>query len=86
MSGVFTLVEKVSSALGPFTVGIILESQGLIVRPGEIVVEQPEKVLTAIKLSYSLIPAAITLCCIPVLLFYRLDDKELEQARTSQGA
>ncbi len=86
MSGVFTLVEKVSSALGPFIVGWILQSQGLIVTPGEIVVEQPEKVLTAIKLSYSLIPAAITLCCIPVLLLYRLDDKELEQARTSQGA
>ena len=82
MSGVFTLVEKVSGAIGPLLVGLLLQSQGLIVAaPGE-TVEQPGQVLIAVKIGMSLLPAAITLACIPFLLLYRLDESELERARS----
>lgn len=86
MSGVFTLVEKVSGAIGPLLVGLLLQSQGLIVAaPGESV-EQPEQVLIAVKIGMSLLPAAITLACIPFLLMYRLDETELARARDQETA
>lgn len=81
MSGVFTLVEKVSGATGPLLIGLLLQSQGLIVTaPGETAV-QPDGVVTAIKVGMSLIPAAITFACIPFLLMYSLDEQELQRAR-----
>lgn len=85
MSGVFTLVEKVSSAIGPFIVGWVLASQGLIQATGGEIPDQPEDVVAVIKLAYSLIPAAITLSCIPFLLRYNLNEAELEQARLAAG-
>jgi GPH family glycoside/pentoside/hexuronide:cation symporter len=82
MSGVFTLVEKVSGAVGPLLVGLLLQSQGLIVAERGMVVEQPESVLLAIKVGMSLVPAAITFSCIPFLLFYDLDEAELARIRS----
>lgn len=83
MSGVFTLVEKLSGAVGPFIIGLLLQSQGLIVAERGAVIEQPESVLMAIKIGMSLVPAAITFCCIPFLLTYTLDEAELERVRTA---
>lgn len=81
MSGAFTLVEKVSGALGPFLVAMLLESQGFVEPvPGE-TIEQSERVLASIKLGVSLLPAALTLACIPFLLMYRLDEQELKRLR-----
>lgn len=81
MSGVFTLVEKVSGAVGPLLVGLLLQSQGLIVAERGTVVEQPESVLLAVKIGMSLVPAAITFACIPFLLLYKLDEGELSRMR-----
>jgi glycoside/pentoside/hexuronide:cation symporter, GPH family len=82
ISGVFTLVEKVAAALGPFIVGVLLQSQGLIVgnAPG---VVQPESALFAVKLGMSLVPALLTFACIPLLLRYDLDAAALERTRAS---
>ena len=82
MSGVFTLVEKVSGAIGPLLVGLLLQSQGLISSTGTgEMVKQPESVLFAVKVGMSLMPAALSLACIPFLLAYRLDQKALERSR-----
>jgi GPH family glycoside/pentoside/hexuronide:cation symporter len=86
MSGVFTLVEKVSGAIGPLLVGLLLQSQGLIVAERGTVVEQPESVLMAIKIGMSLVPAVITFTCIPFLLRYSLDEVELERVRAAAPA
>ena len=80
MSGVFTLVEKFASAVGPLIVGVLLQTTGLITsRDAETV--QPEAALSAIHLAASVIPALITLLCIPVLLNYRLTAEMLKEAK-----
>lgn len=80
MSGVFTLVEKFASAVGPLIVGVLLQTTGLITSRDETTV-QPESALNAIHLAASIIPAVMTILCIPVLLKYHLTPKMLDDAR-----
>ena len=80
ISGVFTLVEKVSSAFGPLLVGILLQATGLITTQDASTV-QPEQALTAIRLAASVIPALITVLCIAVLFKYRLTAQMLEDLK-----
>jgi len=80
MSGVFTLVEKFASAVGPLIVGVLLQTTGLITSSAPETV-QPEAALNAIHLAASVIPAVITLMCIPVLLKYRLTAEMLDDAK-----
>ena len=80
MSGVFTLVEKFASAVGPLIVGVLLQSSGLIASKATDTI-QPEAALNAIHLAASVIPALITLLCIPVLLKYRLTENMLEDLK-----
>ena len=80
MSGVFTLVEKFASAVGPLIVGVLLQTTGLITSRDATTV-QPDTAINAIHLAASVIPAVMTLLCIPVLLNYRLTAKMLEEAR-----
>ena len=82
MSGIFTLVEKVSGAVGPLIVGVLLQSMGLVASYAPDVV-QPDSALLAIRLCSSLVPAALTLLCIPLMLTYRLDENMLNEARIS---
>lgn len=77
MSGVFTLVEKFASAVGPLVVGVLLQISGLITSRDASTI-QPESALNAIHLAASVIPAMITLLCIPVLLKYKLSAEMLE--------
>ena len=80
ISGVFTLVEKVSSAFGPLLVGVLLQTTGLIISKDPLTV-QPEQALKAIRLAASVIPALITLLCIAVLTRYHLTAKMLQDLR-----
>ena len=80
ISGVFTLVEKVSSAFGPLIVGVLLQATGLITSKDPSTV-QPEQALVVIRLAASIIPALITLICIAVLLKYRLTEQMLEDLK-----
>ena len=80
MSGVFTLVEKFASAVGPLIVGVLLQTTGLITSR-DVMTVQPEAALNAIHLAASVIPGVMTLLCIPVLLKYRLTAEMLEEAR-----
>ncbi len=80
MSGVFTLVEKFASAVGPLIVGVLLQTTGLITSR-DVMTVQPGAALNAIHLAASVIPGVMTLLCIPVLLKYRLTAEMLEEAR-----
>lgn len=80
MSGVFTLVEKFASAVGPLIVGLLLQASGLITSR-DVNTVQPEAALDAIHLAASVIPALITLLCIPVLLKYHLTANMLEDLK-----
>lgn len=84
MSGVFTTVEKISGALGPFLIGILLQSMGLIAGrdPG---IVQPESALTAIHLGVSLVPALVCFAAIPLLWLYDLGPEKLRAMREAAG-
>ncbi|MEM1261300.1 MAG: MFS transporter [Pseudomonadota bacterium] len=83
MSGVFTTVEKVSSALGPFIVGIALEAAGLVA--GAEPSAQPDSAVRAVHTIFSLVPAVLCFAAIPVLLAYRLDEEKLVSMRTANA-
>ncbi len=83
MSGVFTTVEKLSTALGPFIVGIALEVSGLVT--GAAPEAQPASAIEAVHITFSLIPALLCFAAIPVLWLYRLDERELANVRAARG-
>jgi GPH family glycoside/pentoside/hexuronide:cation symporter len=80
MSGVFTLVENVAGAIGPFIVGLLLQAGGLIQtrEPG---VVQPSAVLELVQWGVSIIPALMCFAAIPLLWFYQLDEAKLQAMR-----
>ncbi|MEO0575562.1 MAG: MFS transporter [Pseudomonadota bacterium] len=79
MSGVFTTVEKLAGAVGPFIVGIALQASGLI--PGAAPEAQPDSAVNAVHLSFALVPAILCFAAIPVLWRYRLGASELVAMR-----
>lgn len=80
ISGVFTFVEALAGAIGPFLIGIILQAQGLVQGRGPDIV-QPQSVLDAVQIGVSLVPAVLCLLAIPLLLRYRLDEAILVKMR-----
>jgi GPH family glycoside/pentoside/hexuronide:cation symporter len=82
MSGVFTFVENFAGAIGPFIIGLLLQAGGLVASrdPASI---QPAQVLEAVQWGVSIIPAFFCLAAVPLLLFYRLDETELANARAT---
>ncbi|QIG53632.1 MFS transporter [Altererythrobacter sp. BO-6] len=83
MSGVWTFVENLAGALGPFIIGMLLQANGLI-QSRDPLVEQPQAVLTAVHFGASIIPAVFCVIAVPILLRYRLDEAMLEQLRAKQ--
>jgi len=80
ISGVFTFVENVAGALGPFIVGLILQANGLI-QTRDTSVEQPAQVLEAVIWCTSIVPALFCFAAIPFLLRYSLDGATLRRMR-----
>ena len=79
MSGVFTTVEKIAGAFGPFIVGMALEFNGLIA--GANPEAQPDSAVFAVHVSFSLVPAILCFAAVPVLWRYRLGPNELVAMR-----
>lgn len=86
MSGVFTTVEKVAGALGPFGIGILLQTMGLVTTRGSGTVEQPASALTAIHLGVSLVPALVCFAALPLLWRYDLGPGRLQALRAQAPA
>ena len=83
MSGVWTFVENLAGALGPFIIGLLLQANGLI-QSRDPSVEQPQAVLTAVHWGASMIPALFCLVAVPLLFRYQLDEATLERMRAKQ--
>lgn len=81
-AGVFGFVEKSAYAVSPLLAGFLFSATGLVEgnAPKE---AQPEPALLAIVLGMSVIPAVIQLLALVTILLYRLDERGLEQLRTS---
>ncbi|QIQ86565.1 MFS transporter [Erythrobacter sp.] len=80
MSGVFTFVENVAGALGPFIVGLLLEAGGLVTGGGPDT-PQPQAVLDLVQWGVSIVPALFCLAALPLLWAYRLDEGVLARMR-----
>ena len=65
--------RKLSSAFGSFLLGVFLKIGGFISTTDGEVVAQPAQALTMIRALMSLIPLAMTVICIVVMLFYKLE-------------
>jgi GPH family glycoside/pentoside/hexuronide:cation symporter len=85
MSGVFTFVEALAGAIGPFLIGLLLQAQGLVQGRGPDIV-QPQSVLDAAQIGVSLVPAVLCLLAIPLLIRYRLDEALLVKMRAEDAA
>lgn len=81
ISGVFTFVENVAGASGPFIVGLLLQASGLI-QTQDKTIEQPAAVLNAVQMGVSIVPALFCFIAIPLLFSYRLDAAKLKEMRT----
>ena len=82
MSGVFTTVEKISGALGPFVIGLLLQGMGLITSRDPNTV-QPDSALTAIHLGVSIVPALVCFAALPLLWRYDLGPQRLREMRAA---
>lgn len=82
ISGVFTFVENLAGALGPFIIGLLLQANGLVQSRDPNVV-QPDGVLEAVHWGVSLVPALFCVATIPLLLRYRLDGDMLAKMRAA---
>lgn len=77
LSAVYTIVEKISYALGAAVTGIILGNSGYIQGVGVAAANQPASAITAIYWLASVIPLGFLSLSAVALLFYDLDEKKL---------
>ncbi len=76
-TGVWTAAETLGLALGPGVLGGLLAVSGYVSSTGDEVVAQSAAADLAVRLGFSVVPAALVLASIPVLARYRLDQQEV---------
>jgi glycoside/pentoside/hexuronide:cation symporter, GPH family len=81
-SGVYTTVEKLSFAMGPALMGILLGAAGYIGGP-EMAAAQNETSRLVIYAGVSVLPALGIACAGLIMTRYRLDEKTLNRGATS---
>lgn len=79
-SGVWTAGETLGLALGPAVFGLVLAFGGYLSSTAGKTVEQPDSALWAIRLGFTLLPAALVLISLIPLRAYRLDEKLAHRA------
>jgi len=84
MSGVFTFVENFAGALGPFVIGLLLQTAGLIASRDP-ATPQPPDVLEAVQWGVSIVPALFCLAALWPLWSYRLDETTLLEMRADKA-
>lgn len=77
LAGLYTIVEKVASALGVAMTGIWLAHTGYIQASAGKMVDQPASAITAIYLLASVVPMALLLASCALLKFYKLSEATL---------
>lgn len=81
-TAVFSFVEKFSGAIGPTLVGIALSAAGFNAK-AQVSAANYESVRGATLLGVAYIPAFFAVVSVVILCFYRLDQRELQQARAA---
>lgn len=79
-TGLFSLVEKVFGAIGVAAFGVFLGAMGYLSSTSAGQVEQPASALTAIAISFAVVPFATAALSIIVISFYNLSSARLAAA------
>lgn len=80
-SSIYSIIEKLSFALGAGVVGVLLAHAGYIPTTKGAIVTQPDSAITALYIGASLLPAALVTISFILMLFYPLNEARLAAAR-----
>ncbi|WP_375383253.1 MFS transporter [uncultured Sphingomonas sp.] len=80
-SSIYSIVEKLSFALGAGVVGLLLAAGGYIPTLKGAIVNQPATAVSALYVGASLLPAALMTGSFLLMLFYPLNEARLKRAR-----
>jgi GPH family glycoside/pentoside/hexuronide:cation symporter len=80
-SSIYAMFEKLSFAIAPGLVGLMLASAGYVATTGGRIVQQSEATITALYAGAAIIPLALAMLSFVIMLFYRLEEKDLEAVR-----
>ncbi len=80
-SSIYSIVEKLSYALGAGAVGLLLAAGGYIPTLKGAIVAQPAAAISALYVGASLLPAALVTGSFLLMLFYPLNEARLKRAR-----
>jgi glycoside/pentoside/hexuronide:cation symporter, GPH family len=80
-SSIYTIIEKLSYALGAGLVGVLLARAGYIPTLKGAVIAQPASAIHALYAGASLIPAGLVAASFVLMLFYPLSEKRLAAER-----
>ncbi len=81
-SGVMTFLRKFSSAVGIFVVSQILDFSGYLAPVNDVMVEQPEAVLVALRLIVTIMPAVLLILVFIVAKKYPLSSQMYTKLKT----
>ena len=84
-SAVFAIVEKVSFAIGPALVGVLLGQLGYLPTRHGHLTAQPHQVHLALYAGVAILPALLMLVSLCLLRLYPLDEAALERSRRPHG-
>jgi GPH family glycoside/pentoside/hexuronide:cation symporter len=85
-SGIYSTMEKATSAFGPLIFTAFLAANGFVSSRADETVVQNEGTLTSIYVAVGLIPAIAAIFAAIVLIFYNLDREQLEAMTQSRDA
>ncbi len=80
-AGIYSTMEKLASAIGPFLFGNFLGLMGFISSKAGETVEQPESAIMAIVLGVAVFPSLFSLSAAAALWFYDLTEDKLKAAQ-----
>jgi GPH family glycoside/pentoside/hexuronide:cation symporter len=80
-SSIYSIIEKLSYALGAGVVGLLLAGGGYIPTLKGAIVTQPASAIAALYTGASLLPAALVTLSFVLMLFYPLNETRLNAAR-----
>ena len=80
-SSIYTIVEKVGYAIGPGLIGGLLAGAGFLATTGGAIVQQPDSAMRTLYIGMAIMPAGLVILSFVMMLFYRLNETTLREAR-----
>jgi GPH family glycoside/pentoside/hexuronide:cation symporter len=85
-SSLYTIVEKIGYAIGPGLIGLLLAASGFVATTRGAIVEQPDSAIRALYVGMAILPSVLVVASFVMMLFYRIDEKRLQEERARVAA